>query len=219
MTETGVVILCGASGSNGEPAEDAVFPGTTIPMPWFLGGEYKSLGLAMNDLDVPTVNMAQAGGYSDDMPDTRFRGYMSQLQRGLILTNWLGDPKARAVVFDGMNDCLHSVPFTPECADNYIKNLKEAVNFALAEGKQVVVLQLAAWESLDLTAAFAPYGITEIISEANYAILVAKHEAAFGSRTDMIYLDAWCKMTTIDGIHPDEKSQTGAARDIKKALR
>lgn len=218
MTETGVVILCGASGSNGEPAEDAVFPQTTIPMPWLFGGDYVSLGKALDNLDIPTVNMAQAAGYSFDIPDTRFRGYLSQLQRGLILTNWLGDTKSRAVVFDGMNDCLHSIPFTPECADNYINNLKEAVNFALTEGKQVVVLQLAAWESLDLVAALAPYGITEIISEANYAILVAKHEAAFGDRTDIIYLDADSKMTTIDGLHRDERSQIGAARAIKKVL-
>lgn len=219
MNNEGVVIVCGASFANGEPPLDAVFPGTDWPMPSFLGGQFVSNGIALQNLDIHVTNEARAASYSYDIAGTNFRGYESQLAHGLQATTWVdGETKSTTVVFDLMNDCLHSIPFTEAQADDLVLNLKNAVNTALAEGKQVIVIEYPDFSAFDLQAALNPYGITETISEANYLILTSKHEDAFRSRTDITYLNAYDKMETLDGLHQDEKSARAWARAVKKAL-
>lgn len=213
-----VVILCGASQSNDVPPEGLILP-NGIKATRFSGGSHTTTGKALIKLDVQVANEAQAGAYSFDIPDIQSRGYLTQLDRGLSSTYWLDGDHSVAVVFDQMNDLLHSQPFSLQGVQDYINNLDSAVIKALSAGKKVVVLQLMPFEYLDIARAVAPYGITEVISAENYAILVEEHTQAFGNNPDIIYLDSYKKMETVDGLHQDFSTAMKQGKIIKDALK
>lgn len=215
-----VVILCGASFSNEQIPWTASPPEgiDIIPGGRLAGGSFMSGGEALTVLGHQVANVAEAGAYSFDFYG--WNGYSSQLSRGLISTGWIDGNHAKVVVFDQMNDCLHTVNVGVEGMTAFINNLMLAVDEAIAAGLKVIVTRLIPFEAFNLPLGLAPYGITYTISAEDYEILNQMHIDAFSAKEGMVYLDVFKQIpSTIDGLHLDYKSTMGWAKEVSKAIR
>ena len=163
---------------------------------------------------------AQAGSRSHDVPGTGWLGYSSQLHQLNMTTTWFdGVQRMKYLVVGIPNDCVHSIPCTVNDMQVTIDNLKLAVNSATQAGVTVMVNAYPDWQDMDLHAAGMAFGLTNIISEGDYAVLIQMHRDQISAMPGVVYVDAWKgNFTTVDGLHPKDVNQVEAAKRIVKII-
>jgi len=210
-------------------------------------GSYLSLGNALvRNKKLPgfIINEAQAGATSFDRRDcipgpecgpAAWLGYDKQFTRALTYVT-TADPNnpgeflynADYVVIIKANDCMHSAAFdmpqeetdlcTTEEVNEFIDRLMAVGQRALDAGITPIYDIFPRWDDLDIDK--PAFGLLWRIGEEGYNEMRDLHMTRIAEEMpEAILLDMWKGFVPLaDGLHPDYKTATRAAKRIAKAI-
>jgi len=196
-------------------------------------------GLVINEANVGSTTF---GRYScslyECLPYGQLHGYQDQFDSALKRTA-IYDPSipggvagfnAKYLIIDIANDCLHSDAFgipqvyTEHCTiDDMYHSAHAIIDIALhAEslGMTVIIPLLPQYESLDLELVKLQLGLSWIVNKPHYDSISENY--AENLKTALVnakIVDLWGKFQHRgDGIHPNRKTVTNAARRIAEMI-
>lgn len=209
-------------------------------------GSYLSLGNALvrnNKLPGYVINEAQAGATTFDRlycasgattcGPAQWDGYQKQLERAIsrvAIPPTFTALNAKYVLIVKANDCLHadafgipqseSQPCTTADMNASVDRLIAVGQHAIARGLIPIYDITPRYESLDLPAFKARFGLHWVISEDDYNQYRNLHMTRIGSELPgAILLDIWQDFVHGgDGIHPNDETNRAAARIVAKKL-
>ena len=213
----------------------------------FTVSQILSLGSALTctpELSGFVINEAQAGAGTFARPycapgaascgPAAWESYQTQLQKALArvaLPPTFTQYNAKYVVITVANDCLHAdafgIPQTQSQPCNYaqmtatVDRLVALGNYALSKDLTPIFDVYPRYESLDLPLFRSLFGLQWVIGAQDYNTL--RDLAQNRLRAELpgaLVLDIWRDFTHMgDGIHPDFKTATNAARIITNKLK
>jgi len=239
------LLVIGASYSEGKPPfNNGIAPLGGIAVGY---GSYLNLGEALTrneELPGFVINEAQAGATtfarSQRPPgapvcsQAAWDSYQTQLQKALArvaLPPTLTQYNAKYVLVTAGNDCLHSgaigVPQAQAQFCTYadmtasVDRLVALGNFALSRGITPIYDVAPRYDRLDLNLFRAQYHLAWVINEQDYNTLRNLAQSRLKAELpSALVLDIWKDFTHIgDGIHPDYKTATNAARIVARTLK
>ncbi|NQY33447.1 MAG: SGNH/GDSL hydrolase family protein [Alteromonadaceae bacterium] len=242
------VLVVGASFANAStPFNDelnAPLGGVAVGM-----GSFLSLGNGLvrnQSLSGHVINEAQAGATTFDRmvcnptcnPEVIWQGYDKQLTKALARVT-LRDPQtgditsinAKYVIITMPNDCLHSDAFgipqneTSPCTTTEINTSTDNL---IALGQRILDLSLTpifnippTYEQMDLPLFQSLFGLSWAVDKDGYDELVNNRLTRIEAELpDAVLLKVWKQFVHLgDGIHPDQKSVTRAAKHIARFIK